>query len=83
MQSEFSEDSLNTYDSDDEVRRPDSNESKEVRVVIFDWDNTLFSTSYLEIFQLDFRSIFSEDKAIDEVGTFLLYEIQSLEQVNY
>ena len=83
MQSEFSEDSINTYDSDEDGRQVDTNESKEVKVVIFDWDDTLFSTCYLEIFQLDYKSIFSEQKAIDEVGTFLLNEIQSLEEVKF
>jgi hypothetical protein len=83
MQSEFSEESFNTYDSDEDKKVSECEEYKEVKVVIFDWDNTLFCTSYLEIFKLDYKSIFSEQKSIDEVGTFLLYEIQSLEEVQF
>jgi len=81
MQSEFSEDSFNTYDSDEDQKASECEEYKEVKVVIFDWDNTLFCTSYLEMFQLDYKSIFSEQKSIEENGTFLLYDIQSLEEV--
>jgi len=81
MQSEFSEESFNTYDSDEDQKLSESEEYKEVKAVIFDWDNTLFCTSYLEMFQLDYKSIFSEQKSIEENGTFLLYEIQSLEEV--
>ncbi len=83
MQNKFSGDSFNTSDSDDDKRESDRIEVNEVKVVIFDWDNTLFCTSYLEIFQLDYRSIFSEKRAIEEVGVYLIYEIQSLEEVNY
>jgi hypothetical protein len=81
MQSEFSEESMNTYDSDEERRESESEELNEIQVVIFDWDNTLFCTSYLEIFKIDYKSIFSEKISIDEVGSFLLGEIQSLEEV--
>ncbi len=72
MQSEFEEELARTTDSEEEF------EIQTRRVVIFDWDNTLFCTSYLEMFQLDFKSIFKETKSLEE---YLTHEIQSLEEV--
>jgi hypothetical protein len=81
MLSEFSEESANTYDSERESKGSSPEMPEEHKVVILDWDNTLFCTQYLEMLQLDYKSIFSDEKSIDQVGTYLLYEIQSLEEV--
>jgi hypothetical protein len=80
MQSEYSEESLNTSDSDgDQIRSHD--EAEELSVALFDWDNTLFCTGYLEMLQVDCKKVFSEEKSIESFGAYLSYELQALEEV--
>lgn len=81
MQSEYSEESLNTSDSDGDQIRSEY-ESEEVCVALFDWDNTLFCTGYLEMLQVDYKKVFSEEKSIESFGAYLCYELQSLEEVD-
>jgi hypothetical protein len=83
MQSEYSEESLNTYDSDgDQIKFQDEEEQQQVSVALFDWDNTLFCTGYLEMLQVDYKKVFSGEKSIESFGAYLCYELQSLEEVN-
>ena len=88
MQEEFSEShgSLNTSDSEggQEIYKfEDFKEESQSKIAIFDWDNTLFCTDYFDMLQLDYKGIFSEKKSIEEVGSYLLHELQSLEEVKY
>jgi hypothetical protein len=87
MLAEYSEshESSNTYDSErgnenSILERPQS--PGECKIALFDWDNTLFCTQYLDMLQLDYKNIFSEKKSLEEVGTYLIYEIQNLEEVS-
>lgn len=78
---ESMEESLNTSDCDpgeDQVSY--FNPPSEHSVVIFDWDNTLFCTQYFEMLQLDFKAIFAEQMSLEDVGAYLLYELQVLEE---
>ena len=51
------------------------------QIVIFDWDNTLFCTKYLEMLNPDYDAIFSGRKCLEDYGSYLLDEIQVLEGV--
>ena len=73
--------SSNTSDSEDEIENFHLEECKVSKAVIFDWDNTLFCTDYFNMLQLDYKSIFSDKKSLEEEGTYLIYELQSLEEV--
>jgi hypothetical protein len=57
-------------------------ETKEKRIFIFDWDDTLFCTKYIDIFCPDYNAIFSGRSCLEELGRFLVDEVLSLEQVN-
>ncbi len=88
MQAEFSEsqESWNTSDSEGEEKNISDEEKKEIeerRIALFDWDNTLFCTDYFNIFQLDYKELFSEKKSIEEVGAYLIHELRNLEEVKY
>jgi hypothetical protein len=82
MQSEFSQESLNTSDSDSEhIKSQD--EAEEIHLALFDWDNTLFCTSYLEMLQVDCKQVFSDQKSLEAFGAYLNYELQTLEEVYF
>lgn len=51
-------------------------------VVIVDWDDTLFPTSYLQNYLLDYSSIFSGKSNLEQGYSFLLSELNELEKVN-
>ena len=50
-------------------------------VVILDWDDTLFITSYLDNYSLDYLSIFSGKTDLEQGFTFLQNELKELEKV--
>lgn len=50
-------------------------------VVIVDWDDTLFPTSYLQNYLLDYASIFSGETNLEQGFSFLLGELSELEKV--
>ncbi len=52
-------------------------------IAIFDWDNTLFCTDYLDMLQLDYKAIFSEQISVEQIGAYLRDEIQKLEEVRF
>ena len=51
----------------------------EKRIAIFDWDDTLFCTKYLETFQLNFTDIFSFKYSLEETNPYLLNQLKELE----
>lgn len=51
------------------------------KIIIFDWDNTLFCTKYLEMLNPDFESIFSGRSCLEDLGSYLMDEISNLERV--
>ena len=51
----------------------------EKRIAIFDWDDTLFCTKYLETFQLNFTDIFSFKYSLEETNPYLLNQLKDLE----
>jgi len=53
------------------------------KIVIFDWDNTLFCTKYLEMLNADYDSIFNGRSCLEDLGGYLLDEISVLERVFY
>jgi hypothetical protein len=81
MRTEFSEESRNTHDSDSEDIKS-FQDGEDITVTIFDWDNTLFCTQYLEILQVDIKKIFSNEKSLEDFGAYLNHEMQFLEEVN-
>jgi hypothetical protein len=80
MNSDLSEETLNTSNSDSDERRQ-LKTKQDTTVAIFDWDDTLFCTKYLELLQIDCKKIFSEEKALEDYGTYLIHEMQTLEEV--
>jgi hypothetical protein len=78
MHRDHSEESINFDCADMEIEQ---NIDKEHNVVIFDWDDTLFCTKYLNMHEVDYKALFSEQKSIEEVSKYLSYELQSLEDV--
>jgi hypothetical protein len=53
---------------------------KEKKILFFDWDDTLFPTSYLNIFQLDYKRIFLQEI---EVQNYIDRDLKELEQVKF
>lgn len=51
-------------------------------VVLFDWDDTLFATKYLEIHDLNYTDIFSFSKSVEDFCGFLMNELKELENVS-
>lgn len=69
---------------DSEIEQPKQTfeMEKTVRnVILFDWDNTLFCTDYLNTHKVDFKALFKESVSLESFGGFLSQEIRSLEQV--
>ncbi len=54
-------------------------------IFIVDWDNTLFSTSYLKNMGFQFESYFDKGKGVSEaekmLDVYLIKDISSLEEV--
>jgi hypothetical protein len=69
--------------SDTEVSERCLDEYDEHKVVIFDWDDTLFCTKYLDLHVSDYKQLFEEKISIDQLGMYLNHELQSLEEVRY
>jgi hypothetical protein len=67
--------------SDTEVSERCPDEYNEHKVVIFDWDDTLFCTKYLDLHVSDYRELFEEKISIDQLGMYLNHELQNLEEV--
>jgi hypothetical protein len=61
--------------------RVTSTSSLEHTVVIFDWDNTLFCTDYLEMLKPNYESIFSGESSLEDLGCYLSEEMLTLENV--
>ena len=55
--------------------------SNEITIVIFDWDNTLFCTDYLEMHKPDYNSIFKGMSSLEELGYYINDELHYLENV--
>lgn len=51
------------------------------KVALFDWDDTLFCTKYMEIHELNYNEIFSCAKSLEDFGSFLTGELKELENV--
>jgi hypothetical protein len=69
-----------TFINENQIEK-DEKYISEHNVAIFDWDDTLFCTKYLEMFKLDYKELFQEKTSIDQIATFLYYEIRKLEDV--
>ncbi len=82
MQSEYSAGSLNTSDSEWSEEKIHEFEENDLTVAIFDWDDTLFCTRYFEMLQIDAKKIFAEEKSLEDYGAYLVYEMQTLEEVS-
>lgn len=79
MQGLSTSDAISDYNSD--------NDSKvilqdEHNVAIFDWDNTLFCTEYLDLFKIDYKKLFQEQMSIDQIANFLGKDLETLQDVN-
>jgi hypothetical protein len=48
-------------------------------IAIFDWDDTLMCTNYLETFSINYSDIFKFNKKLEQINPFLLKELSSLE----
>lgn len=81
MNSDLSEETLNTSYSEPDERKL-LQTKQDTTVAIFDWDDTLFCTKYLEMLQIDCKKIFSEEKSLEDYGAYLIREMQTLEEVN-
>ncbi len=51
------------------------------KVIIFDWDDTLFCTKYLEMLKPDYEAIFKGRSCLEDLGSYLLDEVSMLERV--
>jgi hypothetical protein len=74
--------SPNSSTSDTEVSEKPIKVKNEQQIVIFDWDDTLFCTKYLDLHVSDYKELFEEKISIEQLGMYLNYELQSLEEVN-
>jgi hypothetical protein len=67
--------------SDTEVSERCQDDYNEHKVVIFDWDDTLFCTKYLDLHVSSYKELFDEKISIDQLGMYLNHELQTLEEV--
>lgn len=51
-------------------------------VAIFDWDDTLFCTKYIETLQLNLQDIFSFKLSFEDNYSYLVSEFKELEEVS-
>lgn len=51
------------------------------KIAIFDWDDTLFCTSYMEIHKLSYQDIFKGECSLELSMPFLVKELKELENV--
>jgi hypothetical protein len=73
--------SPSTYESDQSDSEIHQSSTKEHRIAIFDWDNTLFCTDYFALHIKEYKELFEERVSIESFGKFLSYEFQCLEEV--
>ena len=81
MTSEYSEETIITEESDEEITIFEKINNNEHNIVIFDWDNTLFFTQYLDMLKLDYKALFSDQKPLEDEGAYLIEEMRNLEEV--
>lgn len=79
------EQTLSSFDSTNNTEiSPKSSTEMEPQlktIVLFDWDDTLFCTKYLNMHNLNYNDIFSFKASIEEVCCYLNTELRELEQV--
>jgi len=51
------------------------------KVIIFDWDDTIFCTEYLKRYKLNYKSLFNQEYSLDTHFPFLMDELKMLEAV--
>ena len=72
--------------SNSSISLPDSlnsfSEGTYQKIALFDWDDTLFCTKYLENHQINYSDIFSFDKTLDDFCGYLKREFDELEKVS-
>ena len=71
--------SINSDNTTTEDYSPNPYEKMEKKIAIFDWDDTLFCTKYLETFQINFSDLFSFKYSIEESNPYLLNQLKDLE----
>lgn len=59
------------------------NQTFQQSIALFDWDDTLFCTKYMEIHELNYSDIFSCSKSLDDFCPFLTGELKELENVSF
>ena len=70
---------INSDNTNTETSSPNPYEKMEKKIAIFDWDDTLFCTKYLETFQINFSDLFSFKYSIEESNPYLLNQLKDLE----
>ena len=70
---------INSDNTTTETSSPNPYEKMEKKIAIFDWDDTLFCTKYLETFQINFSDLFSFKYSIEESNPYLLNQLKDLE----
>ena len=70
---------INSDNTTTETSSPNPYEKMEKKIAIFDWDDTLFCTKYLETFQINFSDLFSFKQSIEESNPYLLNQLKDLE----